>query len=282
MLSALLLFFFLFILWLVYAHYFRPYYIIKRAIGLPGPPPEVYYGNCSEIARLGGYLKSTKKWIAQYGLTYTCFLGIKPMIVTEDLQIIKSVMAKHFDNFVNRSYTPGYANDKTPGLMHLRGDDWRRVHRIVRPTFSTKKMRMMSPLIQDCCERLRNKMKAVSDTDSIVDVHEWFGMFTTEIIFATAFSRDVSIQSGKEAPLIKAAACAFRSLSERTNGTAYFEWMMTIISHFPWTIPFLKFFARRSEIGRCWDYITDTALKIVEERRNTMNTTGSKAQIYYS
>ena len=58
------------------------------------------------------------------------------------------------------------------GLMHLRDQHWPRVHRILTPTFSSKKLRMMSPLIQDCCERLRNKMAAVSDTDSTVDVHE--------------------------------------------------------------------------------------------------------------
>ena len=276
MLSALLLFF-VFILWLVYAHYFRPYYIIKRATGLPGPSPKVYLGNCSEIARLG-YLKVTEKWMAQYGPTFICYFGIKPVIVTEDLQIIKSVLAKNFDNFINRSYTPGYMKGNIRGLMHLRDDDWRRIHRILRPTFSSKKVRSMSPLIQDCCERLKNKMATVIDTDTIVDVHEWFGIVTMEIILATAFSRDISFNTGKETPLIKAATCAFRSLSGRTSGSAYLEWVMMILSHFPWSVPFLRFFARRTEIARSWDYLTDTAFKLIEERRNSMNTPRSTAQ----
>ena len=69
----------------------------------------------------------------------------------------------------------------------------------------------MAPLIQESCERLRNKMAAVSDTDSSIDVQKCFGIFTMEVILATAFSRDVSSDSGKESPLIRAVASVFQS-----------------------------------------------------------------------
>ena len=169
----------IFILWLIYSHYFKPYYIIKRAIRLPGPPPRIYSGNYSEIAKFG-YLESRAKWMSKYGPTFIYYLGIKPVIVTEDLTIIKSIMVKNFDNFINRAYMPPLLlkKGKVRGLVHLRDGQWRRVRRILTPTFSSKKLRMMSPLIQESCERLRNKMAAVSDTDSSVNVWEWFGMFT--------------------------------------------------------------------------------------------------------
>ena len=135
------------------------------------------------------------------------YLGIKPIIVTEDLEIIKSIMVKNFDCFINRSYVPPLLKKgNVRGLLQLRDEEWRRVRRILTPTFSSKKLRMMSPLIQESCERLRNKMAAVSDTGSSVDVWEWFGIFTMEVILATAFSRDISSESGTENPLTKAAA----------------------------------------------------------------------------
>ena len=83
----------IFVLWLIYSHYFRPYYVIKRRIRLPGPSP---WGNYSEIEKLG-YLKCTEKWIAQYRPTFITYLGIKPVIVTEDLEVIQSVLVKNFD-----------------------------------------------------------------------------------------------------------------------------------------------------------------------------------------
>ena len=47
------------------------------------------------------------------------------------------------------------------------------------------------------------------------------------------------------------------------------------MSHFPWSEPILKYFARRTKAARSWDYLEETGLKLIEDRRNTMTTTGS-------
>ena len=280
MFSALLIcsiFILSFLLWLAYTHYFRPYYIVKRRIRLHGPPPKVYSGNYSEIAKLG-YLDTKEKWMSRYGPTFITYLGIKPVVVTEDLEIIKSVMVKNFDSFMNRSKLPSLLRKgNVQGLLQIRDEQWRRVRRILTPTFSSKKLRMMSPLIQERCERLRNKMATVSNTNSSVDVWQWFGMFTMEVILATAFSRDISLESGKENLLIKAAASIFHTVRRSENGLGL-ESMMTFLSHFSWSIPLLKFLARRTKHARSWDYLEETALKLVEDRKNTMATIGSTAK----
>ena len=264
----------IFILWLVYTHYIRPYYIIKRRICLPGPPPKVYSGNYSTL----GYMESTQKWMSRYGPTFITYLGIKPVIVTEDLDVIRSVMVKNFDDFINRTYVPPLLKKGTVrGLLQLRDEQWRRVRRILTPTFSSRKLKMMSPLIQESCERLRNKMAAVSDSDRSVDVWEWFGMFTMEVILATAFSRDISSASGKDNPLVKAAAAIFQTGRSTGNNLAG-ERLIMMLSHFPWSVPILRYLARKTSGARGWDYLEETALKLIEDRRNTMATTGSAAQ----
>ena len=40
----------------------------------------------------------------------------------------------------------------------------------------------------------------------------------------------------------------------------------------------MRFFSRRTKIARSWDYLAETALKLIEDRQNNMNTTGSTAQ----
>ena len=243
---------------------------------LSGPPPKIYSGNCFEIAKLG-YLESRMKWMSQYGPTFIFYLGIKPIIVTEDLDIIKSIMVKNFDSFINRSYVPPLLKrGKVRGLLQLRDEQWRRVRRILTPTFSSKKLRMMSPLIEESCERLKNKILTVSDTGNSVDVHKLFGVFTMEVILATAFSRDISSQSGKENPLVKAAASVFQS--GRSGSSLVAERLIMTMSHFPWCVPLLRYLARRTRVAQSWDYLEDTALRLIEDRRNTMTTTGSSAQ----
>ena len=112
---------------------------------LLGPSPKLCTGNYSEMERFG-YLESTEKWVAQYRPTFITYYGIKPVIVTEDLEIIKSVLVKNFDCFMNRSNVPELLR-KVPSITMLHDEQWRKVRRIMSPTFSTKKLRMMSPLI---------------------------------------------------------------------------------------------------------------------------------------
>ena len=273
MLVVVLLLFCFFILWLIYTHYFRPYYIVKRAMRLPGPTPKVYYGNCSNL----GYLQSTKNWMSRYGPTFICYFGIKPVVVTQDLEIIKSVMAKNFDNFINRPYLPRLVmKGKVESLFRLRDEQWRRVHRILTPAFSSKKLRMLSPLIQESCERLKNQMATVSDTGNSVDVCKLFGIFTMEVTLATAFSRDISSDSGNENPITKAVASIFQSATKPKNNIAG-EWLAMLLSHFPWIEPLLRYFARRSKVADSFDFLDETALKLIEDRRNSIKTIGHTA-----
>ena len=216
------------------------------------------------MAKLG-YLETIAKWMSKYGPTFICYYGIKPIIMTEDLEIIKSVMVKNFDSFINRTTMPWLLNkEKVPNLFRMWDEQWCRVHRIVTPTFSSKKLRMMSPLIQESCERLRNKMVAISGTDNSVDVWEWFGIFTMEVILATAFSRDISPESGKENPLTRAAAAVFQS--GRSGSTADMEKVLTILSHFPWCVPLLRLLISRTKFAQNWNYLEKSALKLIEDR----------------
>ena len=217
--------------------------------------------------------------MSRYGPTFITYLGIKPVIVTEDLEIIKLVMVKNFEDFINRSYVPPLLKKgKVRGLLQLRDEQWRRVRRILTPTFSSKKLKMMSPLIQESCDRLRNKMAAVSDTNSSVNVWEWFGMFTMEVILATAFSRDISSASDKDNPLVKAAASIFQIGRTPAGNSLAGERLTVILSHFPWSVPILRYLARRTRGAQSWDYLEETALKLIEDRRNTMATNGSTAK----
>ena len=199
------------------------------------------------------------------------------MIVTKDLEIIKAIMVKNFDSFINNTYVPLLLmKGNVEGLVNLCDEQWRRVRRILTPTFSSKKLRMMSSLIQESCERLSNKIATVSDTDNSVDVWELFGVFTMEVILATAFSRDISSVSHKENPLVKAAVSVFYSL--KCGNALGWEKVMMILSHFPWSVPLLRYLARRTREGQNWDYLEDTALKLIQDCRIAMTTTGSSAQ----
>ena len=89
-----------------------------------------------------------------------------------------------------------------------------------------------------------------------------------EVLLATAFSRDVSSDSGKESPLIRAVASVFLS-ARGSEGRPRLEGLLMVMSHFPWSERILKYFSRRTDAAQSWDYLEETALKLIEDRRNT-------------
>ena len=261
-------------IWLVYTSYIKPYYIVKRRTRLSGPPPKIFLGNYSALAK-DGSLDTIPKWILQYGPTFICYFGIKPVIMTQEVEIIRSVMVKNFDSFVDKHYVSRLLGI-VEGIPMMTGDQWRRVRRILTPTFSIKKLRMMQSLIEESCTRLRNKLVAVSDTDSSINVCRWFGIFTMEVIFATAFSRDIHLDSDKEHPLMKAATDYFKSYQLGSSLSP--EKLKIFMSHFSWSEPILKYLIRITKIDQDWKFLEEAALQLIEDRRNTMTTVGSTAQ----
>ena len=270
-LESTLLFCCLFFAWLFYTHYYKPYHVIKKSLRISGPPPSLFYGNYSEIAQ-HGYLECMSKWTSQYGPTFVYYLGITPVVVTTDLEIIKLIMVKNFDDFINRPPLPLLLKeeDEVNELPFLRGDRWRRVRRILVPMFTSKRLKMMTPLIEECCERLRNRMVEISDSNDNVEIWKWFGPYTLGVILATGFGRDIGTNGAENHPLTKSAASIAELLS--TNNPFTFKWLQTMLSHFPWGEPFLKFFVRRSELAKSFDYLEKAALKLIEDRREVTAT----------
>ena len=98
------------ILWLWYRHYYEPYFVLKRSIGLPGPTPEIFFGNSRPIVDKG-WIECTKQWSEQYGPTYLYFIGMQPVIFTQDVDIIHSVFVNKASHFLERSNQPFIFSD---------------------------------------------------------------------------------------------------------------------------------------------------------------------------
>ena len=239
---------------------------------LSGPPPQPYFGNYKEIAK-GGILRAVEKWMAQYGPTFIYYVGIHPVLSTQDVEVIKSVMVKNFDCFVNRMYLPTpHKKGKVPIMMLMRDEQWRKIRHVLSPTFSGKKLKMLAPFIEKSCKRLKTKMAAVCNTDNSVNVSLLFGMFALENILHTVFSRDVDLDTDKEHPLVTAAFSIFHSSRRSVDNNNAGEKLLLLISHFPWIEHLVRFIARKTAVARSWDYVEDASCKMFEDRTDAMKT----------
>jgi cytochrome P450 family 9 len=86
----------------------------------------------------------------------TCrFFGVfeflKPVFIIRDLELIRQISIKDFDNFVNRRSVIDESADRLFGknLFILRDQKWRNMRSTLSPAFTGSKMRHMFNLITD-------------------------------------------------------------------------------------------------------------------------------------
>ncbi|XP_015585624.1 cytochrome P450 9e2-like [Cephus cinctus] len=120
-----------------------------------------------------------------------------PSIMIRDLELIKEIGIKHFDNFVdhkplaNPELDPLFAKN----LFSLRGNKWREMRAILSPAFTSSKMKMMFELMSNCANEFADFVTTQRDTN-IVEIRDAFSRYTNDIIATTAFG--ISINSMKE------------------------------------------------------------------------------------
>ena len=115
--------------------------------GVPGPSPVMLLGNFWEQLRRG-QVTTELDWFHKYGKVYGMYFGFKPNLTIIDHTLIKQVMVKDFNLFVNRNKNQNEHAIWNRSLFNLENDDWKRVRTITSPSFSTGEIiKMLFPQI---------------------------------------------------------------------------------------------------------------------------------------
>ncbi|GFO10692.1 cytochrome p450 3a4-like [Plakobranchus ocellatus] len=110
-----------------------------------------------------------------------------PVLVTRDLDILKQVLVKDFNNFVNRNDHMPSRSPLGKGVFFLRDHDWKRIRQLMSPSFSTGKLKRISIHVQDAARSLTKVFEKCARTDTHVKLLHTTGQYSTSIIAKTAF-----------------------------------------------------------------------------------------------
>ncbi|XP_046359251.2 cytochrome P450 3A29-like [Haliotis rufescens] len=178
-------------------------YFKKR--GIPGPAPYPFVGNSTDA----GFMHDLYAWSQQYGSIYGIFVGRKPALVITDLEILKEVLVKHFDNFRNRMNIP-LPYPLSLALFVLEDDAWKRVRNTMTPTFTGVKLRRMCVAISDCSRTLTRNFSKVMGKNDGVNMKAYFGAYSMDVIAQTAFGIKVDSQNDFNNPFVGHAKMLFQ------------------------------------------------------------------------
>ncbi|XP_065909836.1 cytochrome P450 3A24-like isoform X2 [Dysidea avara] len=230
----------------------------------------MFFGNIQEMFGKG-VVKFGEEMVAKYGPVVGFYVGCHPYILVTDLDILKQVLIKDFDHFTDRVQLLGlqtisYIVHK--GLLTTKGDHWRRSRKILSPTFSTLKLKIMAPIMQDCSDHMMQRFTESCDSGIAVDVFSWYGNYTMDVLLSTSLGAS-SEDMGEHGALVAAVANAMAA--QQTGSALNALTTRVLFSNFPWLLPFIRYFNQKSPYGLSWQYMEVTAKKLVQERRSHGN-----------
>ncbi|XP_076463505.1 cytochrome P450 3A8-like [Babylonia areolata] len=182
--------------------------------GIPGPVPWPFFGNSVELRNKSPYGVFTD-WQWKYGRVVGFFAGVRPNLAVTDLDIVREVMVKQFNNFTDRNTTPGLGKVVKKSLFFAGGTTWKRIRNLMTPTFSTSKLKLMSHYVKRCTSLLVNNIDTKARAAQDIDVKEVFGAFTMDVIAGTAFGLETNSQTQEEEPFVTNCKALFSTVGFR-------------------------------------------------------------------
>ncbi|KAK5646915.1 hypothetical protein RI129_005379 [Pyrocoelia pectoralis] len=169
--------------------YFKKKYKYWESRNVPYEKPTMFFGSflrfCFEKDNLRKYLDRTGiKFDSPY---YGFFVFSRPILVINDIDIVKRIMIKDFASFPNKLFFSDKNCDPVfnNSLFNTRGEEWKSIRYKLSPVFTSGKLKVMFSLIRECSESLISYLEKMLDKD--VEVTDVLSKFSTDVIASCAF-----------------------------------------------------------------------------------------------
>ncbi|KAE8300410.1 Cytochrome P450 3A40 [Larimichthys crocea] len=160
-----------------------------RKMGIPGPKPVPFFGTM--LAYRKGIPNFDTECFKKYGKIWGIFEGRQPILCITDPAMIKTILIKEcYSLFTNRRNF--HLNGPMYDAMSVSEDDeWKRIRSNLSPSFTSGKLKKMFDIMKDHSAKLVNSMKKKADKDEPLELKDFFGPYSMDIITSTAFGVDI-------------------------------------------------------------------------------------------
>jgi cytochrome P450 len=183
-------------------HIHRAYNFFTR-LGIPGPPPRFFFGSFLEVLKTKRTSLLIQQWTDKYGPIFGYFEGHTPILVVSDPDILQDVFIKSFSNFhLRREFPFQEPQSKNVDLFTARDLRWKRQRFVINPTFSSSKLKQMSPLINRNVDSLMEKLAEQHRHGQPFDIYAFLQRLTMDTIWSCVFGLDTDMQNNPNDPYL--------------------------------------------------------------------------------
>ncbi|XP_076040655.1 cytochrome P450 9e2-like [Oratosquilla oratoria] len=201
MLVVLTLVLTLLVLFLGYCHHRHQYWQSK---GVYVPPMFPVIGHAHHMfSRETNFHEIMREYLMKSKAPYMGWYdGLRPTLVVQDLALLKNIMVKDFDHFVDRRpFNLGNPDEQVLNemLFALLGERWKRLRYTISPAFTSGKLKGAFPLVEVKCKKLVEWCLKEGTTKDKVEMHTLFNRLTLDSIATFAFGIETNcINNEKE------------------------------------------------------------------------------------
>ncbi|XP_061575652.1 cytochrome P450 3A40-like [Cololabis saira] len=212
-----------------------PYRTFKK-LGIPGPTPVPFFGTL--LAYRKGFCNFDEECHKKYGKTWGIYDGRQPVLCITDPAMIKAVLIKEcYSIFTNRR------NFRLNGPMYdavsiAEDDHWKNIRSILSPSFTSGRLKEMFNIMKHHSTNLINNMKKKADKDEPLDMKEFFGPYSMDVVTSTSFSVDIDSLNNPSDPFVThiKKMLKFDFLSPLFLAVAFFPFLAPVLEKFEFSI----------------------------------------------
>ncbi|CAF2955596.1 unnamed protein product [Rotaria sp. Silwood2] len=195
---------------IAYFFHLRQAYEFFKRLNIPGPPPILLFGNFLDFVKTKRLSISITQWTEKYGRIFGYFEGHTPILVISDPDLLQDIFIKSFSNFHSRRPFPlEEQHSKQVHVFSATGLRWKRQRFIINPTFSSAKLKQMSPLVHRSISILMKKMSEEYNKGEPFNIYAYYKRFTMDTIWSCAFGIDTYMQNNINDPYLICSQTVF-------------------------------------------------------------------------
>ncbi|CAB0031775.1 unnamed protein product [Trichogramma brassicae] len=169
-----------------------------ESLNLPYVPGVPFFGSMASAVCRVCHISDTIKNIYRYN-PEAKYIGafdfMRPVIVLRDLDVIKNVTIKNFDNFpdhqafIDDSVDPLFGG----GLFNIAGERWKEARALLSPAFTSSKMKGMFELMVVCGKNFVDYLSKLPEKErKAIATKDMFGKLTNDVIGTCAFGININ------------------------------------------------------------------------------------------
>ncbi|CAB3365204.1 Hypothetical predicted protein [Cloeon dipterum] len=117
------------------------------------------------------------------------FQGKRASLLVRDPELIKNIIVKDFAHFYDHGFKINEEADpmEAKNLFNLEGHKWKVMRSKLSPTFTSGKIKLMTPLMEEVSQNLQKNLTDLSMSGRAVEMKELSSRFTVDVIGSCAF-----------------------------------------------------------------------------------------------